>query len=475
MSKINIGLTNNQFMILNSAYNIEKLIDKVTSFTMLGCQYSPKFLQKKWDGRIHLAKYKNRTITIPIGLLKTVRFALDKHNIEYSIIKRRITIKKRNMIFNEKIILRDYQKEAVESFCKTGIGILNMCIRSGKTLTAAAIIAKLNVKTLFVVPSKFLLFQVEKSLRKSIPNADIGIIGGGQKTEGYDITIITYQSFAAIRKKNKNSELCKSLTTGYDMIIVDEFHHSKSTEWKKPLLESTAKFRLGLSATVFFENEKEWSTGVIYLKAICGEICFKITMNELIKLGFLLQQKVELYDINKPKNLFYEPWSEELTKKTIHENHYRNNIIARLATKKMLDGSNVLIISRRLAQIDAISNLLKHYKAEHLILKGDTKNKIRKESIELFEKGKISILISNILNEGADIPNLECVIVADGGKDIKQTIQKLRNMTISPGKEGAMLIDFYDSTNVHLREHSKERIKVYESELFAIERKWGKK
>ena len=73
------------------------------------------------------------------------------------------------------------------------------------------------------------------------------------------------------------------------------------------------------------------------------------------------------------------------------------------------------------------------------------------------------MLLGTVFAEGVDIPEVEVVINAEGGRDAKATMQRMRNMTVAEGKNRALLIDFMDEFNPYLQKHSMERLKVYRS------------
>jgi len=80
-------------------------------------------------------------------------------------------------------------------------------------------------------------------------------------------------------------------------------------------------------------------------------------------------------------------------------------------------------------------------------------------------------LIGTVFKEGVDIPEIEVVINAEGGKDAKMTVQKMRNLTPHHGKTEAIYVDFYDMMNPYFETHSKARLAEYKAEpAFAIER-----
>ena len=83
----------------------------------------------------------------------------------------------------------------------------------------------------------------------------------------------------------------------------------------------------------------------------------------------------------------------------------------------------------------------------------------------------LKILISTVVNEGVNIPSMDVIIMAGGGKSNKLTVQRVgRALRKAEGKETAKIIDFYDNDNGILLRHSKARLKTYrKEEEFQIE------
>jgi superfamily II DNA or RNA helicase len=88
----------------------------------------------------------------------------------------------------------------------------------------------------------------------------------------------------------------------------------------------------------------------------------------------------------------------------------------------------------------------------------------RDKRLSDFSSGRTPIMIGTVFGEGVDIPEIDVVIVASGGQDEKQTMQNLRNLTPSPGKTEAIVIDFMDMSNKYFANHARSRLKVYRSE-----------
>lgn len=489
-----------------------KKLEACTSYLVAGHRFSPAFRARRWDGREHLLVFKRGRYRAPIGLLPDMRRKLEELNIEYAV--RRKKSRKPERIgheWNDEIVLRDYQRDAIEGFIakpEPARGILKMPIRSGKTKTAAGVIHRLGVRAIFLVPSKMLLHQTADSLAEALPATTIGRIGDGEFSEG-DVTVATVQTLTRLRggeaqcqgnverddygKKigHKGKAACGKakcdrphkfpalpddryidLIKRYDLVIFDEAHHLRGDSWHKVMMDFRARYRLGLSATVYFDDKREQERGVIWLKACCGDIKHEVSTSRLIEEGYLMRQEVELYMCTEPK-MKGEKWSGALRAACITNNPVRNEMIAKLAQEKLDSELNVLIVTNRLAQIEKLSALLDKRGIEHVVITGKHSSEEREELIRLFRKGHVSCMLGTVFAEGVDVPEIEVVINAEGGRDAKATVQRMRNMTMSEGKSRSVLIDFWDDTNEYFKRHSRARLKTYESEsAFQIRKMW---
>ena len=123
-----------------------------------------------------------------------------------------------------------------------------------------------------------------------------------------------------------------------------------------------------------------------------------------------------------------------------------------------------MIVTNRLSQVALLSEGLDEASIDHLTITGSDKGSTREERVSAFVDGRFPVLVGTVFAEGVDIPEIECVINAEGGLDVKTTIQRMRNLTKVEGKEEAVFIDFADLTNSYFAKHSKERLALYKSE-----------
>lgn len=453
---------------------VARKLDKATSYYVEGFQFDPRFKRKHWDGREHLLKFhaRHEFHRLPIGLRLELKQILEDEGLTTTTQTVPAPGRTEPPVLDlqwEGPELRDYQHDAIAGFCDMhpgkaqGRGILSLPIRSGKTLTAAAVARVLKTTAIFLVPSQLLLGQTVKTLTEAL-GIEVGVIGEGN-WDPRDVTVATVQSLARRRTKRIASAKPEylDLLKRFGLIVFDEVHHLTGAQWHKVMADFDARYRLGLSATALLEDKREISRGVIWLKASTGPIAHHVGMSRLIREGYLLRPTVKLHQVREP-DLSKAGWSAALKKKGIYLNEWRNNLIAILASEHAHRGRRILVVSKSLAQVDALIEAigLHGHTVEKMI--GSTPYAERRHLIEQFVAGKIPIIVGTVFGEGVDIPECEVVINADGGRDKKATIQRMRCLTPSPGKEGAFFDDFLDFTNEYLAKHSLERLRVYKDE-----------
>ena len=467
---IELLLDNRVVVIRNASRAILRSIEDITSYRVAGFMFSPAYKAGRWDGKEHLLSHSaRRGYNAPVGLATDICRLLAEEGERYRVtFQTRLKNKRRRLAWNPEVTLRDYQREAVRSLLGKpvpGSGILKMPIRSGKTRTAARIIWRIGRPTLFIVPSQMLLYQTRDALATALPEVGLGLVGDS----GYDpsyITVATIQTLAMLRGKRgkrKPDPRYKELMARFDLVIFDECHHIRGDSgWRNVMAEADARFKVGLSATAYLDNDKENERGIIWLKATCGPIRVDIPVSRLVEAGHLMRQNVRMYRVTKP-DMNGLKWSDTLRRACIVENRRRNRLIALLAARAART-MRVIIIARLHDHISALCDAMDDLGLEYRTITGKDSSAARIELVEGLADGDYRVLIGSVLGEGIDIPEVECVINAEGGSDVKSAVQRQRNLTVSAGKRQAIFIDFYDDTNSYFRRHSEARLEVYRSE-----------
>lgn len=450
-----------------------KRIDRATSYRVAGFMFDPRWRRKprRWDGREHLLEYVpgDSSYRVPIGLLEDVTAVL-RPNATYITAQ---SSRPKPPILNLPWTgpeLRPYQRAAVDAFKDPGgwdegcgRGIISLPIRSGKTLTAAAVASELGTTAIFIVPSQLLLGQTVETLSGAL-DVEIGVIGSGT-WDPKPVTVATIQTLTAKRGKRITSAAPEylDLVRQFGLVVFDEVHHLTGTRWHRVMGDFEARYRLGLSATAFLDDAHEVERGVIWLKASTGPIRHSETMSRMIREGYLLAPDVRLHKVTKP-DLSHREWNRGLKDDGIYLNQERNSLVAELAKEHARAGRKVLVVSKSLAQVKILCEALWDLGVGCEVMIGTTPAPERRHLIKRFVSGELPVIVGTVFGEGVDIPECEVVINADGGKDRKATVQRMRCLTPSPGKQGAFVEDFIDMTNNYLAEHALERLKVYREE-----------
>jgi len=467
-----------------------ELVDSVTSYPLKNAWFSPAFRSKRWDGKEHLMTFsKVHGYRVFAGCTSDIVEAFDKAGTQYQIIDKRPVPKggvdhgwTGKIMSHGKVVdleVRDYQEQAVRAIlgwrAPRGRCMVRMPVRSGKTVTAGLLTGALGVRTLFVATSDLLLNQTA-DLFRSMFNKPIGIVGGGV-WDPQDITVATIQTLTARVKPDKkkkkqpdlgylprDKELMKWINS-YDLMIFDECHHLNATKWKEIALNSTAYWKVGLSATIYLDRTKPNERENIWLKACTGDVAYTITTRRLIEEGWLVKPTIEIHKLDL-KVLDGDDWVEdEVYRNGIVVNDKRNTYIAKLAAAAVRDdNSRVMVIAQQHDQIDTLWTWIEHLGIKAERLTGKITGQERRGVLNRFKDGRTPVLVGNVFGEGVDIPECDVVINAEGGESKKKTIQRMRNLTPSPGKDHVRVIDFADSHNKHLAKHSRRRIATYRDE-----------
>lgn len=458
-----------------------RALDAVCSYRVAGYWFSPAYKSRRWDGKEHLFKFtQKRGYHAPSGMTEEIARLLRKRKVPYSVVfDTKLHSRFKRFEWNPDVVLRDYQNEAVRGLLRgavPGRGVLKMPIRSGKTKTVARVLHKLGRSAVIVVPSRWLLHQTIASLRECMPDAPIGQIGDGV----FDVqffTVATIQSLsnmAPVRKTRKKKGRAAhpeyaNLMSRFDVGVFDEAHHVRGDgDWYRVFIDLDARFKIGVSATIFFDNTKEQESGIIWLRGACGPIRYEVSASRLIQAGYLLPQTVKMYRVHEPAELRNAKYSATLKKQCITENAHRNTMIARIVRDYAHADKprKVLVIARELAHIEAIGTALEELDVSFRVLTGTTPHDQRMDYVDEFcSKRGPHVLVGNVLGEGVDIPDVEIVVNAEGGRDEKQTWQRQRNLTVVEGSDKVpIMIDFYDCMSSVFEKHSKARLKVYRSE-----------
>ena len=440
-SKVKIIKTGTE-VIVEGGEDLHSLISERLSYLMPGYEFSEKYRNGYWDGKIRLFK-RGKTAQ---GFFSIIYEILsEKYDVEVVETKYK-EFEKQNYEFNFEE-LREYQKRAVDFALRKRRCILGLPTGSGKTIIALKIIKETGLPAIICVHTKELLYQWKRRVEEVL-GVECGVVGDGNWEES-EVTVSTLQTLLAAKKRDENF----SRETG--VVIFDECHKTSAAEkFYQVGLLIKAPYRIGLSATPWRSEKGE---GIKIEGAISSDL-FNIDVESLIEDGFLATPVFEEITWEGKVKAKGRRWGE-VYEAEIVENCLRNEAIVK-KVEELKESSKILIDVRYVRHGEILEEKIK----DAVFLYGEHKSDYRQEILEKFERGEIRVLISTLLREGVDIPSLDTLILAGGGKSDVLLIQTI-GRTLRPGKSGkARIIDIKDKGDFvgqHYRDRKRAILEYY--------------
>lgn len=425
--------------------------------------------------------YNRKTKKTYTGLLGYVFEIFDERGEDYEIIDNRIPwepnadFKLVEYIDEEKkikLIPRPYQQEIIDR--ATPRECIQAATGAGKTFMMAGLIAKFNVKPVSVFADKIgLCTQLRDEFEKFL-GVKVGLVGGGYN-EKQDITVYSIQS--AKEEDVKDSKL----------VMVDECHHISSTTFVDVMnMCKDAYYRIGVSATPWRDSGDELLIEAMLAKRKPEN---DVNASKLIDLGYLVPCNINIVTVNgtiKGKN-YQKVYNEGIVNNenrnrkivNIAYNMYKRRHSKTLILIKLVEHGEILlekikkVIPQKTFEVEVENKsgkLVKQEVSNIEFLSGKDDLIRRKAVLAAAREGKVDILIgSTIADEGLDVPALDTLILAGGGRSSTRAFQRIgRVLRLYKGKTRATVFDFDDRTNRMLQNHSKARMKYYR-----IEPRWN--
>ncbi len=367
--------------------------------------------------------------TFPVGVLPRVKKFLNTQGYRVRIKdERKLMGIKLNSSWNERYVMRKYQKKAVKTALRNKMGVLALPVGSGKTIVGLRIIHEVDYPSLIVVHTKELLYQWAEKVNETL-GIEPGIVGDN-KWEERGITVAMIQTLL--------SRGADKLQNDYALLMFDECHRTSAAEKFYQLgLLLPQIYRFGLSATPWRRVKGE----EIKIEAVVGPIIFEVRAEDLINEKFLAKPKFEIITYESTMPSFSERY-KELYEEMIMNNDERNRAIVKKAVELAKKGHRILIDVKRIEHGKILKEMLAKEGIKAEFLSSESPN--RWEILEDFKEGKIPVLISTLLKEGVDIPEISAIILAGGGKSDIMTIQTIGRALRPKAGMKAVIVDVQD-------------------------------
>jgi len=440
-----------------------------------GYRWMPRFKQHVWDGYISLME----GTSFPTGLLDIALDALEDSEDVIVEIKdyntEKVNISSLNENYLNKVVLRDYQLEAVRRLISSERGVAHMATNSGKTVVMAALCKLVNSRTLILTHKKELLYQTQNVIEK-LTDMDVSLIGDGIIDFSGQIVIAMVQTLGNIvedlnnKKERFGFKDIDRFTNIFQMLMVDEVHHVSSKSMMDIVMKVNAPFRFGFSGTPM----KYKLLPDMQLAAATGPVLIRVENETLIREGYSAEPEIIMYSIYNG-NSHEEDTYPEARKKLIVENQNRNKLISDIVLDHLNQNKVILVLVDQVLHqkllYKEMCNSHRNHQKYITYMNGSQSMDSRNSNIELMREGDPHIFVATeILGEGVDIPAIDVLVLAGGGKSHIRTLQRVgRGMRRKEDGENRLtVIDFIDQGNKYTERHSSERMNIYEREKFKV-------
>ena len=372
-------------------------------------------------------------IALPRGCLEAALSLLQDNNVTYQLKDERCPGESIEVEFSG--TLRVDQEAAIDDVLRHDTGVLCAPTAFGKTVVAAAIIARRSVNTLILVHRSELLKQWQERLSVFL-NADCspGIIGGGKRKPGGKVDIAVMQSLS---RQGDVDPLIES----YGHVIVDECHHVGASSFDAILRRTKARYVLGLTATPV---RRDGQQPIIFMQ--CGPI--RHTANK--PAGSLQNLEVFPHSRFSAITLPIGTGVQDIFRH-IAQDQERTSAISREIKTAYEQGHKVLILTERTDHLTAIVESLGDLASAAFVLHGRLSKKQRSLLMANLnamspDSPRILLATGKLVGEGFDHPPLDTLILAMP-VSWKGTLQQYagRLHREQAGKTNVRIIDFVDT------------------------------
>ena len=355
--------------------------------------------------------------------------------------------------------LRTYQEAAAVAMLHHDVGVLCAPTAFGKTVTAAAMIARRGVNTLVLVHRTELLKQWQERLQAflGVDGGVVGTIGGGKAKRTGKIDVAVMQSLS------RQGEV-DDLVVNYGHVIADECHHVGAVSFDAILKRCKARYVLGLTATPI---RRDGQQPIIFMQ--CGPIRHTAArpVDAPHDLEVLPRSRFARFDL-LPESAIQDVFRH------LANDPSRTAAIATEVRKAVDQGRKVLVLTERTEHLDAIQAALGAESPPLFVLHGRMSRKQRAMLIAELDAlppdaPRILLATGKLVGEGFDHPPLDTLVLAMP-VSWKGTLQQYagRLHREHPAKTDVRIIDFVDTGHPALLRMWDKRQRGYRAMGYSI-------
>ena len=339
-------------------------------------------------------------IALPRGCLDAAQALLRDNGIDCDLQDERFGGEALNVAFAG--TLRLDQEAAMTAMMHHDTGVLCAPTAFGKTVTAAAMIARRGVNTLVLVHRSELLKQWQERLQSflAVGSAVVGTIGGGKTKPTGKIDIAVMQSLSRQGEVNP-------LVENYGHLIVDECHHVGAASFDAILKRAKAKYVLGLTATPI---RRDGQQPIIFMQ--CGPLRYTAAKpasapHDLTVVPRFLHTRIDVPQEAGIQEVF----------RHLANGPERTAVIADEIRRTYNEGRKVLVLTERTEHLDDLVAILSAQVPSPFVLHGRMSKKLRATVISNLDAlspdaPRVLLATGKLIGEGFDHPPLDTLILA---------------------------------------------------------------
>ncbi|MDP9389696.1 MAG: DEAD/DEAH box helicase [Actinomycetota bacterium] len=329
---------------------------------------------------------------------------------------------------HDAVVLRPYQRQAVDAFFAAGSGVVVLPCGAGKTLVGLAAMAQAGAHTLILVTNTVAARQWRAELlaRTTLSEAEIGEYSGERK-EVRPVTLATYQ-IVTTRRHGLFPHMELFSSEDWGLVVYDEVHLLPAPVFRMTA-EIQSRRRLGLTATLVREDGRE---GDVF--SLIGPKRFDAPWRDIEAQGWIaparcIEVRVTLADEERMAYALAEA-----------EDRYRVGatatsklaVVEALCRASVAAGEPTLVIGQYLDQLEQVASRL----AAPLIT-GKTPTRQRELLYEAFRRGHEPVLVvSKVANFSIDLPEATVAVQVSGTFGSRQEEAQRLGRLLRPKHDG---------------------------------------